>query len=84
MSDDDELPGDSPWRLGKVVLDDMQVSQDAADFLAIHGTDSVELWTELKSIFTNMPPGRIDLMLHWEAVADRIQEMAAAQQKPRN
>ena len=64
--------------------DDMQVSQDAADFLAIHGKDGDEIWAGLKPIFENMPQGRPDLMRHWEAVAARIEEMALAQQKPKN
>jgi hypothetical protein len=63
---------------GQDSLDELKVSQDAADFLVFYGSDPVEISKGFLYVFSTMPRGRVDLRQHWEAVAARVQEMVSA------
>ena len=77
MGNGADQPMKSVWHGGSVVLDDMQVSQDAADFLALYGTDVERIRSGFNFVSATMPAGRDDLAKHWERVAARVGEMIA-------
>jgi hypothetical protein len=72
---DEHLQPETIWSADEVVLHDMQVSQDAADFLAFYGSTPDSIHKGLHYVFSTMPAGRQDLMKHWERVAARLGEM---------
>ena len=74
---DDDLPADSPWHRADIVLDDEQVSRDAANFMASYD-DPDERFEDLHEIFGKHFDGDNELTRHWVAVARRVQEIAAA------
>lgn len=84
MMTDKHLEPERIWHPDTVVLDDMRVSKDAADFLTFYGRDVDEIHKGLFYVFSTMPPNRPELMKNWERVAARIGEIITTGRKRPN